>query len=88
VDTLSYPPPCSEKRGAADFTGMLAHSMEHIAERQSTHQATLGRMANPGNIPLIFAGRWSGCSDNMAIPVGFLAIRSYLTNRVKFADAN
>jgi predicted Zn-dependent protease len=57
----------------AELAGMLAHAMEHIAVRQATRQATLDRVASPGNIPIIFAGGWAGtCSGTSAVPVGFL----------------
>ncbi|HWF10806.1 MAG TPA: M48 family metalloprotease [Bryobacteraceae bacterium] len=58
----------------AEFAGMMAHAMEHIAVRQATRLATLGRVASTGNIPLIFIGSWAGaCSEHGAVPAGFLA---------------
>ena len=62
-----------EANSEAEFAGMLAHSMEHVAERQSTRPGTRDRIANPENIPLIFMGAWSGgCSEGKAIPAGLL----------------
>jgi beta-barrel assembly-enhancing protease len=64
-----------EAHSEAEFAGVLAHSMEHVAERQATRQASLGRIANSGTIPLIFIGGWSGgCSEGWAIPAGFRTI--------------
>jgi beta-barrel assembly-enhancing protease len=58
----------------AEFAGMLAHAMEHVAVRQATRQATSGQVANSGTIPLIFMGSWAGsCSGQTLVPVGFLA---------------
>ena len=54
-----------------EFAGMLAHAMEHVAQRHGTRQATRGTTAT---IPLIFIGGWAGgCSGGQAIPVAFLA---------------
>jgi predicted Zn-dependent protease len=62
-----------EAHGEAEFAGVLAHSMEHVAERHATRQASVGRIANSGTIPLIFLGGWSGnCSEGLAMPSGFL----------------
>jgi len=55
----------------AEFSGMLAHAMEHIAQRHGTRQATRGTMVNSSSVPLIFMG--GGCSEGHAIPLGFIA---------------
>ena len=55
----------------AEFSGMLAHAMEHIAQRHGTRQATRGTMVNYSSVPLIFMG--GGCSEGHAIPLGFMA---------------
>jgi beta-barrel assembly-enhancing protease len=61
-----------EAHGEAEFAGILAHSMEHVAERHATRQASVGQIANYGTIPLIFLGGWSGnCSDGLTIPISF-----------------
>ncbi len=49
-----------------EFAGMLAHAMEHIAQRHGTRLATRG---TNGTIPLIFMG----CPGGLTVPVGFLA---------------
>jgi len=58
----------------AELAGMLAHAMAHVANRDSTRQATQGQLINYGSIPLIFIGGWTG-ADNQgaAIPIGFRA---------------
>lgn len=54
---------------------MLAHSMEHVAQRHATREATRGQIANRASIPLIFVVGWSGgCSEAISLPVGFLAM--------------
>jgi predicted Zn-dependent protease len=58
----------------AEFAGMLAHAMEHIAQRHGTRQATRGQIANPACIPLIFmGGRSCGDSEALLLPKAFLA---------------
>ena len=60
----------------AEFAGMLAHAMEHIAQRHGTRQAARGQIANLSSVPLIFMGGWSGnCSEGLVLPKGFLAIQ-------------
>ncbi len=57
----------------AEFAGMLAHAMGHIAQRHGTRQATRGTMINNASIPLIFMG--GGCSEGHAIPLAFMALQ-------------
>jgi predicted Zn-dependent protease len=57
----------------AEFAGMLAHSMEHIAQHHATRQAASGQLANYGSIPLVFLGSWSGCPGALAVPMQFWA---------------
>jgi predicted Zn-dependent protease len=57
-------------RDEAEFSGMLAHAMGHIAQRHGTRQATRATMINHTGIPLIFMG---GCSEGRAIPLGLMA---------------
>jgi predicted Zn-dependent protease len=52
-----------------EFAGMLAHAMEHVAQRHGTRQATRGTTAT---IPLIFMAGW-GCSGWLPVPAAFLA---------------
>jgi len=65
-----------ETRNEAEFAGMLAHAMSHIAARHGTRQASRGTIANLATIPLIFMGGWAGYGARQAagvvIPVGFL----------------
>ena len=49
-----------------EFAGMLAHAMEHVAQRHGTRQATRGTTAT---IPLI----GGGCPGGLPVPVAFLA---------------
>jgi beta-barrel assembly-enhancing protease len=58
----------------AEFAGMLAHAMAHIAERHGTRQATRGAIVNYASTPLIFAGGWGGCPSG-GVPLGFLAFQ-------------
>jgi predicted Zn-dependent protease len=65
-----------EAHDEAEFASMLAHSMEHVAQRQATRLATRSQLVNYGSIPLVFMGGWTGgCSEALAIPVGFLAMQ-------------
>lgn len=60
----------------AEFAGMLAHSMEHIAQRQGARPAARGQISNAASVPLIFLGGWSGsCGGSSAIPAGFVTIQ-------------
>ncbi|MFN0172497.1 MAG: M48 family metalloprotease [Bryobacteraceae bacterium] len=58
----------------AEFAGMLAHAMGHIAQRHGTGQATRGTIINYGCIPLIFMGGWTGRSVGHSAPLGLVAI--------------
>jgi beta-barrel assembly-enhancing protease len=57
----------------AEFAGMLAHSMEHVALRHGTRAARQGQIANSGMIPVIFLGGWNGtCADeSVLVPASF-----------------
>jgi predicted Zn-dependent protease len=59
-------------RDEAEFAGVLAHAMEHIAQRHGTRQATRGQIVNYSSIPLIFVG---GRCAGQAIPLGFVAMQ-------------
>src|SRR5262245_17734472 len=57
----------------AEFAGMVAHAIVHIAERHGT-QATRGQAVNYAGVPLIFMGGWGGfCAEGLAVPRGFVA---------------
>src|SRR5712664_238770 len=60
-------------RNDAEFAGMLAHAMAHVAERHGTRQATQGQVANNASIPLIFMGGWMsmGEGDESLVPMSF-----------------
>jgi predicted Zn-dependent protease len=57
----------------AEFAAMLAHSMERVAQRDRTRPAGQGQIADSGTIPIIFAGGWSGCSDQALVPANLRA---------------
>jgi predicted Zn-dependent protease len=60
----------------AEFAGMLAHAMAHVAARHYTREATRGGRITSPVVPLIFMGGWEGFGmnqgQNLAIPAGFL----------------
>ena len=57
----------------AEFAGMLAHAMIHVAARHGTRQATRGEIANLSTIPLIYMGGWQiRDAAQVLVPVGFL----------------
>src|SRR5258708_27677412 len=51
-------------RNDAEFAGMLAHAMAHVAERHWSRQATRGEGANTASIPLIFMGGWGSMGED------------------------
>jgi predicted Zn-dependent protease len=64
----------------AEFAGMLAHSMAHVAERHATREATRATIGDQGTtIPLIFMGGWTGYGigqdSSVLLPAGFLKSR-------------
>ncbi|HYM10386.1 MAG TPA: M48 family metalloprotease [Bryobacterales bacterium] len=60
-------------RNDAEFAGMLAHAMAHVAERHGARLATRGEMVHAGEIPLIYMSGVSDTGeDGLAIPAGFL----------------
>jgi predicted Zn-dependent protease len=63
----------------AEFAGMLAHSIAHIAARHASRQATLGQLTNMSTVPLIYMGGGAGQAiDNnrmVSIPMGLLRFR-------------
>ena len=65
----------AEVRNEAEFAGMLAHAMSHIAARHGTRQASRGTIANLATIPLVFMGGWGGGCSEVLIPRAFLASR-------------
>jgi predicted Zn-dependent protease len=56
----------------AEFAGMFAHSIAHVAARHGTRLVTRGELANLASIPLIYMGGWNGNGDAL-IPIGFLS---------------
>jgi beta-barrel assembly-enhancing protease len=60
-------------RDEAEFAGMLAHAMAHIAA-QATRPPARSPETSSAGVPRIFIGGWSGsCTDGAAVPSGFLA---------------
>jgi predicted Zn-dependent protease len=65
-------------RDEAEFAGMLAHAMAHVAARHGTRQANRGEMVNMANVPLVFAGGWTGLAGDgqeAAVPISFLTLQ-------------
>ncbi len=63
--------------GEAEFAGMLAHAMAHVAERQAIHQ-TPGDVNYFASIPLVSIGGpagFGGDIENRLVPVGYLKIQ-------------
>lgn len=55
----------------AEFAGMLAHAMAHVAARHGTRLATQGEIANLTTIPIIYMGD----AARSLIPTGFRTIQ-------------
>ncbi|HYW46304.1 MAG TPA: M48 family metalloprotease [Bryobacteraceae bacterium] len=62
-------------QGEAEFAGMLAHAVAHVAERHGTRLATRGELANLASLPLIYMGGWTGST---ALPLGFVNVQRQL----------
>jgi beta-barrel assembly-enhancing protease len=58
----------------AEFAGMFAHAIAHVAARHGTRLATRGELAKQAAIPLIYMGAWNGNVDAL-IPIGFLSVQ-------------
>jgi predicted Zn-dependent protease len=63
----------------AEFAGMMAHAMAHVAAHHYTRQATRGEITNTAGAPLICMGGWSrsamGQGQSIAIPLGLLSFQ-------------
>lgn len=59
-------------RGEAEFAGMLAHAMAHIAARLGNRPSTGVQQTSLASVPLIF-GFGRSCTERVAVPVGFIA---------------
>lgn len=58
----------------AEFVGMVAHAMAHVAARHATRMATRGQLVSTSSIPLVFMGGWSGMHGSESnVPIGFLS---------------
>ena len=68
----------------AEFAGMLAHAMEHVAERHGTRQATRGEIAGSASVPLVFMGGINGCASDQAVPLGFVAFQRNFERQADF----
>jgi predicted Zn-dependent protease len=55
----------------AEFAGMLAHAMEHIAQQHALRQTDRGAV-NIARMPLVFIGGWAGNCTQGAVPSGFI----------------
>jgi predicted Zn-dependent protease len=62
-------------RDEAEFAGMLAHAMAHVAARHGTRQATRATIMGMADIPVIYMGGWSGRGGEPSIPLGLLAFQ-------------
>jgi predicted Zn-dependent protease len=60
----------AEARSEAEFVGMLAHAMAHIASRQGTRELTRGAMAQIGQAPMVWIG-----GDSSVVPIGMRAFQ-------------
>jgi beta-barrel assembly-enhancing protease len=58
-------------RDEAEFAGMLAHAIAHVAQRHGRGTATPNQV-NLTSIPLIFTGSWTVTGHDTIVPVGFL----------------
>ncbi len=56
----------------AEFAGMLAHAMAHVASWHGTRSASRGEISQMSAIPLIFYGGWTGFGARQATPASFL----------------
>src|SRR5439155_11663448 len=43
----------------AEFAGMIAHAMAHVAARHGIRPVTTGERPNPATVPLVFMGGWN-----------------------------
>jgi beta-barrel assembly-enhancing protease len=63
-------------RDEAEFAGVLAHAMAHVADRDGTRQATRGTLSQLAGIPLIFLGGSARIGtpqgSSVVIPVAFV----------------
>jgi predicted Zn-dependent protease len=60
----------------AEFAGMLAHAMAHVAERHGTRLATRSEVAKMATIPIVFMGSdGMGEAAEALIPIGFRKAR-------------
>ena len=62
----------------AEFAGMLAHAMAHIAARHGTRQASRSEIAGFVQLPLVFMGGWTGtrpAGNQGAVPLSFMKIQ-------------
>ena len=62
----------------AEFAGMLAHAMAHVAARHGTRQASRSDIAVFLHLPLVFMGGWTGtrpAGNEGAAPLSFLKLQ-------------
>jgi predicted Zn-dependent protease len=67
----------TDAKNEAEFVGLLAHSIAHVAARHGTREASRGELAQVNTIPLIFLGGYAGFGSLQAqpvlLPAGYLA---------------
>jgi len=61
----------------AEFAGMLAHSIGHVALRHGRRPTVQGQITNRASVPLVFMGGWNGLHadsrrEQTSMPAGFL----------------
>jgi predicted Zn-dependent protease len=65
-----------ESHGEAEFAGMVAHAVAHIAARHGTRQATRSELSG-STTPVVFLGGWTRLASdgNPAVPLGLLTFQ-------------
>jgi predicted Zn-dependent protease len=58
-------------RNQAEFAGMLAHAMAHIANQDHARAASQGPVVNTASVPLVFIGGWYGGDSDLPVPSAF-----------------
>jgi beta-barrel assembly-enhancing protease len=65
-----------EAENEAEFAGVMAHEIAHVAARHGAKQATRAEIVNWATVPLVFTGGWMGLAireaATFAMPLGFV----------------
>src|SRR5262249_50979179 len=57
----------------AEFAGIMAHAMAHVAARHGTRQTSRGQIAQMATIPMLFVGRSDAPAPaSVTLPLGFI----------------